>query len=378
MNYCQTEIDKALGTEYTLIPPVPYTPLVLSASSTISTDGVRVIIGDTFTIYLNTDDITDLAGYQLDIAFDPNVLEAVEVTENDFLKSDGESTFFQAGTIDNTTGKITGLLSARISENGASGTGTLLSVTFKAKASGETEVTLENFEFISITDDIISTVPPNITITVGGYPAWDVNQDGRVSIQDLVLVAKAFGSEPPANLWSDVNRDGVINIRDLILVAQHIEETTDDNAAAPPLAAIDSKALTPAIIQTWIKRAQAEDDGSLAFRQGIKNLKTLLASIIPKKTALLTNYPNPFNPETWIPYQLAEPAEATLTIYTADGAVVRTLALGHQAAGIYQSRSRAAQWDGKNKFGEPVASGVYFYTLTAGDFTATRKMLIRK
>ncbi len=98
----------------------------------------------------------------------------------------------------------------------------------------------------------------------------------------------------------------------------------------------------------------------------------------PAETALLANYPNPFNPETWIPYHLAEPADVTMHIYAADGVLVRTLALGYQPAGIYQYRSRAAYWDGKNEVGESVASGLYFYTLTAGDFTATGKMLIRK
>ncbi|RKU31934.1 hypothetical protein C6499_03875, partial [Candidatus Poribacteria bacterium] len=99
---------------------------------------------------------------------------------------------------------------------------------------------------------------------------------------------------------------------------------------------------------------------------------------LPEKTALLTNYPNPFNPETWIPYHLAEPADVKVRIYAADGALVRTLVLGHQIAGIYENRTRAAYWDGKNEVGEPVASGVYFYTFIAGDFTATRKMLIVK
>ena len=99
---------------------------------------------------------------------------------------------------------------------------------------------------------------------------------------------------------------------------------------------------------------------------------------IPEETALLPNYPNPFNPETWIPYQLAKPVDVTLTIYGIDGQVVRQLALGHQAAGVYRNRSRAAYWDGKNEVGEPVASGLYFYTLTAGEFNATRKMLIAK
>ena len=92
----------------------------------------------------------------------------------------------------------------------------------------------------------------------------------------------------------------------------------------------------------------------------------------------LPNYPNPFNPETWIPYQLAASADVSISIYAADGKLVRTLSLGHQPVGIYESRSRAAYWDGRNALGEPVASGLYFYTLTAGEFSTTRKMLIRK
>ncbi len=100
--------------------------------------------------------------------------------------------------------------------------------------------------------------------------------------------------------------------------------------------------------------------------------------VIPENTGLLPNYPNPFNPETWIPYQLTKPVDVTLTIYDMRGVVVRRLKLGHKAAGVYTSRNRAIHWDGRNMFGEKVATGVYFYTLKAGDFTATRKMLIRK
>ena len=99
---------------------------------------------------------------------------------------------------------------------------------------------------------------------------------------------------------------------------------------------------------------------------------------VPDNTALLANYPNPFNPETWIPYQLAKPAEVTLNIYSVDGKLVRTLALGHQAAGVYHSKDRAAYWNGRNELGERVASGLYFYTLTVGNFVTTRKMLIMK
>ena len=98
----------------------------------------------------------------------------------------------------------------------------------------------------------------------------------------------------------------------------------------------------------------------------------------PTQKQLLQNYPNPFNPETWIPYQLSEDSPVSVSIYDSTGKVVRTLSLGLQSAGFYNSRERAAYWDGKNAVGEPVATGVYFYTLTAGDFSATRKMLIRK
>ena len=356
------------GTEYTVMPP--------GVGFTFSATETTLLVGDTFTLNLNAENITDLAGWQADITFDPNILEAVEITEGDFLKTEDGSTFFQDGTIDNAAGKITNLFSARVSESGVNDTGTLLSVTFKAKAGGETQVTLENFEFSSISGEVIPSVPPNITMTIGEYPPWDVNQDGRVSVVDLVLVAKDLGSDAPANLRTDVNRDGVINIQDLIIVAQHLGESTA--AAAPFAIAINNGELTPAMVQAWITQAQIEDDGSIAFQQGIANLEQLLTLFIPEETALLHNYPNPFNPETWIPYQLAEPAEVTLTIHAVNGTVVRTLALGHQPAGIYQTRTRAAYWDGKNEVGESVASGIYFYTLTAGDFTATRKMLIRK
>ena len=101
-------------------------------------------------------------------------------------------------------------------------------------------------------------------------------------------------------------------------------------------------------------------------------------SVLPTETSLLPNYPNPFNPETWIPYQLAKPADVNVSIYATDGKLVRTLTLGHKQAGIYHDKAHAAYWDGKNKQGEPVASGIYFYTLKAGDFTATQKMLIQK
>ena len=107
-------------------------------------------------------------------------------------------------------------------------------------------------------------------------------------------------------------------------------------------------------------------------------LAELVAYEIPATTELLLNYPNPFNPETWIPYRLAKDAFVTVTIYDQRGRVVRDIAVGHRIAAVYESRSEAIYWDGRTEFGERVASGIYFYTLTAGDYSATRKMVILK
>ena len=108
------------------------------------------------------------------------------------------------------------------------------------------------------------------------------------------------------------------------------------------------------------------------------SLGELVAYEIPAKTELLSNYPNPFNPETWIPYRLAKDAFVTLTIYDRSGRVVREIDVGHRIAAVYESRSKAVHWDGRTEFGERVASGIYFYSLTAGDYSATRKMVILK
>ena len=201
----------------------------------------------------------------------------------------------------------------------------------------------------------------------------DVNQDGVVNIIDLTLVASNFGAT--GENTADVNNDGVVNIIDLTLVAAAFGRT----AAAPEIWSVKlDSVITRAQVEQWLNQAQQLNLMDPTFQYGISVLEQLLAVLTPKETALLPNYPNPFNPETWIPYQLAAPADVSISIYAADGRFVRMLVLGHQPVGIYTSRSRAASWDGRNALGEPVASGVYFYTLTAGDFSATRKMLIRK
>ena len=201
----------------------------------------------------------------------------------------------------------------------------------------------------------------------------DVNSDGVVNIQDLVLVASNFGGT--GRNRADVNSDGIVNISDLVLVAGALGEGT---ATAPTLHPSDLERLTAAEIQQLLTQARQRALTDPTYLHSVRILEQLLKLLLPKETALLPNYPNPFNPETWIPYQLAKPADVTLHIYSVNGALVRTLALGHRPAGMYHNKNRAAYWDGRNEHGEPVASGVYLYTLTLSRFTATRKMLIQK
>ena len=223
--------------------------------------------GDTFTLDILAESVFDLAGWQFDLTFDPAVLEATGVSEGNFLKITGGSTFFQKGRIDNKIGKITGLNAALLSDSGVSGTGTILQVTFKAKTERETSLGLDNFLFGSFTGKNIAAGPLEFTFTIKEQLLiGDVNRDEVVNILDLILVARQLGKSVSADSPEDVNGDGVVNIFDLTLVAQGI-----GGAAAPAVATDSADATT---VEAWIAAAQLEDDGSIAFRQGLQISKT--------------------------------------------------------------------------------------------------------
>ena len=264
---------------------------------------------------------------------------------------------------------------------------------------------------LSIPQIVSANPPPDPEPPIAG-DAVDVNGDGQVTVIDLAIVALFYGIQVPdgIDLPADVNADGTVNIADLVAVAEAIDaagnagDLADDVAAlleavAEQVEAIEGIAEAPAHFSTSrharfsgiayrnvaaaftdAKHLTTDDTRLGKWMPMLQELLHLLAEMqeVPNTTALLPNYPNPFNPETWIPYHLAKAANVTLTIYDARGIAVRALALGHQLAGVYESRTRAAYWDGKNALGESVASGVYFYTLTTGEFTATRKLLIVK
>ena len=206
------------------------------------------------------------------------------------------------------------------------------------------------------------------------HPGMDVDGDCIVDVSDLVIVATAFGTSGEG-LSADVNGDNKVNILDLILVAAHFGETTNSSA---PSATQMPGSLHTKMLEKCLREARVANDGSEVFRSGIAVLERLLNSIVPQQTALFANYPNPFNPDTWIPYQLSRASDVSVTIYDTTGRTIRQLILGYKPAGVYRTQDRAAYWDGRNEVGEPVASGVYFVALKAGEYQQTRRVVLIK
>ena len=224
----------------------------------------------------------------------------------------------------------------------------------------------------------------------------DVNRDDVVNAADAILIIEHLKEKSERfDSRLDVNGDRTIDLADIFIIVDilygqlcelvknaapshsvynairevpiHIGQSTTKNVEIPQ-----------ETIQEWLDLVREIDDGSLTIKYYIAILENLSRVVVPPKTILFSNYPNPFNPETWIPYYLAKGTKVSVTIYDATGALIRQLDVGYQKAGDYRARNLAVYWDGRSETGEHVASGIYFYTLTAGDFTATRKMLIRK
>ena len=257
------------------------------------------------------------------------------------------------------------------------GGGTLSQTTVTTNAIGRAESTLTLGSSAGTNTVEVSAVGIQQTVVFNAAGTRktlvaDVNQDGVVNILDLVLVAGRFGQTGEDS--ADVNGDDIVNILDLVLVAGAFGNTT----AAPAMHPQALELLTATEVKQWLHQAHGLALTDATSQRGVIFLKRLLVALTPKKTALLPNYPNPFNPETWIPYRLATDADVQLTIYDIKGAVVRRFPLGHQSAGFYTARSKAVHWNGRNESGESVASGVYFYQLRAANYFAVRRMVIVK
>ena len=177
--------------------------------------------------------------------------------------------------------------------------------------------------------------------------------------------------------WGDVNGDDAVNIFDLVIVAGNFGKSLV--VAAPAMTAkIELTTEQKHHIASAIDQLESNANLSSAEEMVLNVLKSILPEKLPTQTQLLANYPNPFNPETWIPFQLAKDSTVTAKIYDVTGKQIRMIELGHLPAENYVESGKAIYWDGKTETGELVSSGTYFYQIEAGDYTDTRKMVILK
>ena len=306
-----------------------------------------------------------VAGYQATVKFDTAVLRYVSSTKGDYLS---EGAFFVPPAVSGNTVR----LAATTFSGESNGDGTLATLTFEVVAVQPSTLILSEVILSDNNSQLSYPDVENGEVVMPAHVIGDVNGDGVVNIQDLVKVASSFGQTGQTD--ADVNGDGMVNIADLVKVASII----GTGAAAPSALPQAFEMFTAAEVQYWLTQAQHLDLTDPTSQRGILVLKQLLAVLMPKETALLPNYPNPFNPETWIPYHLASPSVVQITIYNARGAIVHQMDLGHQREGYYTSRNRAAYWDGMNDVGESVASGIYFYQLRTDKASLLRKMVILK
>ena len=237
----------------------------------------------------------------------------------------------------------------------------LVDVYFNEKVVGFTQADISfTFEEVSEGED----EEPSATISEWLLIGDDDGSYGARMIVTEVGNSVILGVRIPADAVTDTSGNGNI--------AFDTEDQSSDEYANP------GSPESPNVLEAQLERLLAESDGSAKYLNAIRQLETLLAEPRPDETVLLANYPNPFNPETWIPYQLANASDVVITIYDARGTIIRRLELGHQREGYYTTRSRAAYWDGHNDLGERVASGIYFYQLQTDHTSLLRKMLILK
>ena len=280
--------------------------------------------GDYITIDIVAQAMSGLKSFSLSIDFDPAVLKVLTVERLSFAlwrprpKFIEDVDMWQPTVIDNDQGIII-LAADSTRSGGVSGTGGIATITFQAVSAGESALSLQNVVAANALGEDIATGLREGSVHVIGVEPWDINQDGVVDIRDFIMIQSSRGAN------ADVNGDGVVDILDLV-------------------AAFGGAQTSPALE--------------------------------PLTNVLANNFPNPFNPETWIPYELSGDAHVVIRIYSVTGQLVRSLDLGYRLPGRYLTKATAAHWDGTNEIGERVASGIYYYSIKAGNFSAVKKMVV--
>ena len=207
------------------------------------------------------------------------------------------------------------------------------------------------------------TVPvkvDNVDILAGG--------DIRIAYDSSVLRAVDVSSHPNVLLISNFAEPGMV----------HIAFASVDRLSSRTLVQLRFDVIADDVSPLKFRNVELYGSDALPLVPRSIDKEFRSWAMTPAHSSLLQNYPNPFNPDTRIPYQLKEGTDVTIRIYSATGELVRELNLGHKPAGLYAGHDRAAYWDGRNGAGEQLASGVYFYTIQAGEFVATKKMILAK
>ncbi|MFC1712054.1 Ig-like domain-containing protein [Candidatus Poribacteria bacterium] len=280
--------------------------------------------GDFVTVRIVAEAVSRLRSFTVTVDYNPEVLSLLKVKRRNFgdwrprPKFISDVNNWRPTVIDEAQGLIV-LAADSTRADGISGTGVLATITFMAAGVGESPIQLKDVAAANALGLDMAIGQRDGTVQVQKFDPWDTNHDGVVNILDFIEIQNGRGAN------ADVNGDGAVDILDMVAA-------TGGAQASPRL--------------------------------------------VPEKDELNQNYPNPFNPETWIPYQLARDANVVIRIYSTAGQLVRVLDLGYKHAGMYSTKDVAAYWDGTNETGEPIASGIYYYNIRAGAFSAIRKMVV--
>jgi len=348
----------------------------------------HVDVNTTFDVDVRISSAKNLAGFQISLDYDPQSLQFIRVQEGKALSRNGQASFWRPPDVDSESGTIAGAASIITGAGGVNAENDVaMTLTFRAKELGQTMLSFYDIKISGPDSRSLSFLATDAFITIS--PPWDVVPDSVIDVLDMVAVAQHLADPQLAALLTvqgdagalsdadeynpDVDRNGAVNVDDLILVSNHFGEVYKgmDTARQPNL-------------RVEARRAYDLISAGPLNSPDIRKLKDHLMKLLvagrstskPMSSRLLPNYPNPFNPDTWIPYHLSQASDVAISIYSISGQLARTLNLGHKEAGFYTSKGKATHWDGRNGSGEKLASGLYFYVIHAGNFTATRRMLL--
>lgn len=330
-----------------------------------------VIKGNMVVADLVAKDVSKLGGFSFDVNFDPTILNVINVNQVSFAnwrprpKEIGESDIWLPVVVDNNKGKVT-LAASKTRDVGVTGTGVLATITFETIGAGESSIDFQNVSLKNIFGETIAFALLDAKLAVVDFDLFDVNKDGVVDILDFI------STRPDGK--SDVNGDGVVDILDIVALMNHegdikLWDTNGDGI-------VD--------INDFIKIESINGINPDVNGDGVIDILDIVSILNGAKGApasklvneLGVSFPNPTNPEAWIPFKLAESNDVVIKLYNTKGQLVRTLDLGYRVPGSYITRTMAAYWDGKDENGQHVSSGIYFYNIKAGSFAATKKLIV--